>query len=84
LLHPREGRIVVSDIWRTGNDGRLFVNLVGATSGDRRLVRDLLNETWTMYRAHDMARPLRATGEPVDEGLRSAIGRYLEQTGALE
>jgi hypothetical protein len=44
--------------------GHLFLDLVGATLGEKRLVRDLQNETWTMYRAHDMSRPRRAPGAP--------------------
>jgi hypothetical protein len=84
LLHPLANRAVITDIWRNGDDGHLFLDLVGVTAGDRRLVRDLLNETWTMYAAHDMTRPLRGSGERVDEGLRAVIGSYLEETGVLE
>jgi hypothetical protein len=84
LLHPLANRAVLTDIWRHDDDAKVIIDLVGVTSGNERLVRDRLNETWTMYAAHAMARPLRPSGEPVDERLRAVIGHYLEGAGMLE
>ncbi len=84
LLHPVAGRAVITDIWRHDVDGKVFIDLVGVTSGDERLVRDQLSETWTMFAAHDMSRPLRPSGAAVDERLRAVLGHYLESAGTLE
>ncbi len=83
LLHAPSHRIVLTDIWRHDRDGKVYLDLVGATGATRRLVRDQKREAWYSYRVGDYTRPPVPLHEPPDPALSNAIGRYLEETGVI-
>jgi arylsulfatase A-like enzyme len=74
-------RVLLSDTWQFGNDGKPFSELVAAFDGKHKVVLDRMDHSFSVYDQTDPeAPPLRIDGLANGKLARSVLA-YLEDTG---
>lgn len=76
-----ESRILISDTWRYGMDGKPDLDLTAAYDGNRKIVYDRLQHSLLAFDQRRPSAPARPVDRVVDDPLTRTLFGYLDETG---
>jgi arylsulfatase A-like enzyme len=81
---PAHARVLFSDVWRYGALGSAFTDMSGAYDGERKVVLNRLDHSWSVQRQLRGSAPLSAADARADALTRRLLAYLEEGNGPIE